>query len=76
MPRETIEAFQDHGHVEPTLERDLDGARRTLDAFAQAGVEYGDVVAVLEREGVEKFAASFKQLLKGVAGKRDQLVAA
>jgi hypothetical protein len=33
-------------------------------------------VAVLEREGVEKFADSFKQLLDGVAGKRDQLVAA
>jgi transaldolase len=76
MPRETIEHFQDHGRVEPTLERDVDGAKRTLDAFAEAGIDYDDVVAVLEREGVEKFADSFKQLLDGVAGKRDQLVAA
>jgi transaldolase len=76
MPRETIEALQDHGRIESTLERDLDGARRTLEAFAQAGVDYDDVVAVLEREGVEKFATSFKELLDGVARKREQFVAA
>ncbi|MBV8733882.1 MAG: hypothetical protein JO120_03790 [Solirubrobacterales bacterium] len=76
MPRETIEAFQDHGRVEPTLERDVDGARHTLEAFADAGVDYDDVVAVLEREGVEKFAASFRELFDGVAAKREQLVAA
>ncbi len=76
MPRETIEHFQDHGRVEATLERDVDGAKRTLEELAQAGIDYDDVVAVLEREGVEKFADSFKQLLDGVAGKRDQLVAA
>jgi transaldolase len=76
MPRETIEDFQDHGRVEPTLERDVDGAKRTLEEFAAAGVDYDDVVAVLEREGVEKFANSFKELFDGVAAKREQLVAA
>jgi transaldolase len=76
MPRETIEDFQDHGRVEPTLERDVDGARQVLERFADAGIEYDDVVAVLEREGVQKFADSFKKLLDGVAAKRDQLVAA
>jgi transaldolase len=75
MPPDTIEAFQDHGRVEPTLERDLDGARRTLEEFASAGVDYDDVVEVLEREGVEKFAKSFKELFDGVASKRDQFVA-
>jgi transaldolase len=76
MPRETIEHFQDHGRVENTLERDVDEARRTLERFADAGIEYDDVVAVLEREGVEKFAKSFQDLLDGVASKRDELVAA
>ena len=76
MPRETIEAFQDHGRVEHTLEQDLAGARRTLEQFADAGIDYDDVVAVLEREGVEKFAKSFRELFDGVASKRDQLVAA
>ena len=76
MPRETVEAVQDHGRIERTLDRDVDDARRTLERFAEAGVDYDDVVAVLEREGVEKFDASFKELLDGVASKRDQLVAA
>jgi transaldolase len=76
MPRETIEDFQDHGRVEQTLERDVDAARRTLEGFAQAGIDYDDVVAVLEREGVQKFADSFAKLIDGVAAKRDQLVAA
>ena len=76
MPRETIEAFQDHGNVGDTLERDVDGARRTFERFAQAGVEYDDVTEVLEREGVDKFAKSFRELLDGVAGKRDELIAA
>ncbi|MBV9050591.1 MAG: transaldolase [Solirubrobacterales bacterium] len=76
MPRETIEAFQDHGHVEDTLERDLDEAHGTLERFADAGIDYDDVVAVLEREGVDKFAKSFQELFDGVASKRDELVAA
>ncbi len=76
MPRETIEDFQDHGRVADTLERDVDEARRTFERFAQAGIDYDDVVLVLEREGVKKFADSFKELLDGVAAKRDQLVAA
>ncbi|MGN6167361.1 MAG: transaldolase [Solirubrobacteraceae bacterium] len=76
MPRETIEAFQDHGRVEETLERDVDGARRTLQRFAEARVDYDDVVETLEREGVEKFAKSFRELFERVADKRDELVAA
>jgi len=76
MPRETIDAFEDHGAVEPTLERDLDAAHRTLERFAEAGIDYDEVVAVLEREGVEKFANSFRDLLDSVSSKRQELVAA
>jgi transaldolase len=76
MPRETVEAFLDHGHVRPSLEEDVDGARRTLDAFAAAGIDYDDVVETLEREGVEKFAKSFEQLFGDVEAKRDSLVTA
>jgi transaldolase len=76
MPRETVEAFLDHGRVRPSLEEDVDGARRTLDAFAAAGIAYDDVVETLEREGVEKFAKSFEQLFADVEAKRDSLVTA
>jgi transaldolase len=77
MPQETIEAFQDHGEVRGlTVEEDVEGAQRTLDALAEAGVDYDDVTETLEHEGVEKFADSFKELLGEVARKRDTLVAA
>jgi transaldolase len=76
MPEETIRAFQDHGEVELTLERDLDEAQRVFDRIAEAGVDYDDVVATLEREGVEKFADSFRELLDGVRAKRGELVSA
>jgi transaldolase len=76
MPRETIEAFMDHGRVERTLDQDVDGARRVLEAFKEAGIDYDDVVETLEREGVEKFAKSFRELFSDLESKRDALVAA
>jgi transaldolase len=76
MPEETIEAFQDHGEVALTLEADLDEAKRVFEQVAEAGVDYDDVVATLEREGVDKFADSFKELLDGVQSKRGELVSA
>ena len=76
MPRETVEAVQDHAEIERTLDRDVDKARATLQAFADAGIDYDDVVATLEREGVEKFAKSFRELFADLEAKRDQLVAA
>jgi len=76
MPRETVKAFQDHGNTEVTLTRDVDGARRVLEAFKEAGIEYDDVVDTLEREGVEKFAKSFRELFADIEAKRDALVAA
>jgi transaldolase len=77
MPPETIEAFQDHGKVVPnTVKRDLEGARKLLDDLARAGVDYDDVVETLEREGVEKFADSFVELLEGIRQSSRELVAA
>jgi transaldolase len=76
MPRETVSAFLDHGRVEETLTRDIDGAKRVLESIAEAGIDYDDVVATLEREGVEKFSKSFEDLIKGIEEKRDAMVAA
>jgi transaldolase len=76
MPKETIEGFQEHGVVADALERDVDGARRLLDELAAVGVDYDDVVDTLEREGVQKFSDSFRELLDGIRAKRAQLVPA
>jgi transaldolase len=76
MPIETIEAFQDHGVVADTLEQGLDEARALLDELERVGVDYDDVTDTLEREGVQKFADSFEELLDGIRAKRAQLAAA
>jgi transaldolase len=76
MPEETIQAFEDHGEIAPTLERDVDAAHRVFDQVAEAGVDYDDVVETLEREGVQKFADSFAELLDGIRSKRGELVSA
>jgi transaldolase len=76
MPAETVEAFQDHGKAEAKLEQDVDAARDLLKKLEEAGIDYDDVTDTLEKEGVQKFADSFKELLDGVAKKRDALVAA
>ena len=76
MPRETIEAFQDHGEVALTLEDGIDEAKQVFEQVAEAGVDYDDVTDTLEREGVQKFIDSLTELLDGIAAKRGQLAAA
>jgi transaldolase len=76
MPAGTIRAFQDHGKVAGTLVQGIDEARRTLERFVDAGVDYDDVTETLERKGVETFVASFAALLDAITAKRRELVRA
>jgi transaldolase len=72
MPSDTIHAFQDHGLVALTLESNLEDANQLFNQLYAAGIDYDDVVATLEREGIEKFRASFTQLLEEILQKRHQ----
>jgi transaldolase len=76
MPRETIEAFQDHGEVAVTLEDGIDEAKQVFEQVEAAGVDYDDVTETLEREGVQKFIDSFSELFEGIEAKRGQLAPA
>jgi transaldolase len=63
MPEPTIHAFADHGEVrEGVVQSSYASARATLDAMAALGIAYDDVTATLEREGVEKFSGSWREL--------------
>jgi transaldolase len=64
MPEATIRATADHGQLHgDTIAGTYDESRRVFEQLAELGVHYDDVVAVLEDEGVQKFAASWSQLL-------------
>jgi transaldolase len=73
MPEETISDFQDHGKPAPRLERGVAQAKRLLEELAAVGVDYDDLTDTLEREGVEKFSASFDELLGALGEKRAAL---
>jgi len=76
MPDETIVAYQDHGDPEPRLNEGQEEALRVFEELAQAGVDYDDVTDTLEREGVEKFAQSYDELLASLEEKHRALAAA
>ncbi len=73
MPEETIRDFQDHGKPAPRLQLGLAEARRLLEELAAAGVDYDDLTDTLEREGVEKFSASFDELQQALGEKQAAL---
>jgi transaldolase len=76
MPLETIEAYQDHGVTRgDTVKDDLAAAHQLLADLKAAGVDYDDVTETLEAEGVQKFSASFDEILAGIAAKQTALAA-
>ncbi|PMR60209.1 MULTISPECIES: transaldolase [Micromonospora] len=74
MPEAVIHAYAEHGETRPDTVTDAyDDARQVFERLAAVGVDMADVIETLEREGVEKFEASWQELLDGV---RKSLVAA
>ncbi|MGW4840243.1 transaldolase [Streptomyces globisporus] len=69
MPLTTLEAFADHGTLPADVPSPTDfaAAAAHLEALERAGVDFGDVTDTLEREGLAKFEASWKELDESVA---------
>ena len=63
LPPATLEAFRDHGEVARTVDKDVDGARKTIADLEAAGVSLHDVTDKLLREGIASFQKSFDGLL-------------
>ncbi|TYB70373.1 transaldolase [Nonomuraea sp. PA05] len=67
MPEKTLDSTADHANVTgDTVRPFYEQAWNTMAALKDAGVDYDDVVKVLEDEGVEKFEASWNELLESV----------
>ncbi len=72
VPEKTLEAFADHGTVvEGSIVGLADASQAEFDAISAAGVDLADVFEVLESEGVEKFEASWEDLLQATAKQLD-----
>ena len=73
MPEKTLDAVRDHSDIQgDQVTNHYDDADQVMAALAGAGIDYDDVIDTLEREGVEKFEASWSELLETVQGQLDQ----
>ncbi len=69
MPPKTLDALADHGQVAgDQVTGAYDDARAVMQQLDAAGVDYDDVVRLLEDEGVSKFEGSWSELLESVDG--------
>jgi transaldolase len=73
MPEKTLDAVADHGEVRGDRVRPFYAdAHDTMATLAEAGIDYDDVIALLIREGVEKFVDAWKELLGTVGASLEQ----
>jgi transaldolase len=74
MPEATLDAVADHGSISGnTIAGTYDEARKVLDDLAALGIEYDNVIEVLEAEGVQKFEDSYAQLAESVRGQLEAI---
>lgn len=73
LPESTMEAFDDHGTLETTIDKHRDLAHEQWDELASIGVDMNDVADQLEREGVAAFQESFTSLLASLHNKAESL---
>jgi transaldolase len=63
MPEKTMQAFADHGEVEgDQVTTKYAEAHQVMDDLGRLGIDYDDVIEVLENEGVDKFVKSWDEL--------------
>jgi transaldolase len=73
MPEPTVQATYDHGEIPTDSVRGRYAeAQAVLDSLSAVGIDYDDVVETLEREGVEKFEASWVELIAAVQKELEQ----
>ncbi|MCY1235410.1 Transaldolase [compost metagenome] len=69
MPEKTLDATFNHGVIGgDNISAHFNDAAATLSELESVGVSYDDVVELLESEGLDKFVASWKELLGDVEG--------
>jgi transaldolase/transaldolase/glucose-6-phosphate isomerase len=70
IPLETLEAFQDHGRAENSLENDPDKATQTLAKLKENKIDLDLITQRLEDEGIEKFNKAYDGILEAIKHKK------
>ena len=67
MPEKTIDAVLSEGNLHgDALSDSREAAEGVFAQLEEAGIDFDDVFAVLEREGVDKFVAAWEELLASI----------
>lgn len=64
LPEATLEAFDDHGTLDRTLDTEIDDLDERWAQLDEIGIDMDDVATTLEIDGVAAFSASFDSLLE------------
>ena len=73
MPEKTMDAFADHGELQGDQVSGKAGeAQEVFDQLAGVGIDFEDVLVVLETEGVDKFKKSWTELTETVQGQMEK----
>ncbi|MGQ0804829.1 MAG: transaldolase [Actinomycetota bacterium] len=76
LAQPSIDALRDHGDPKPdTVEQDVDEADQVMAELPDAGVDYDDLTATIEREGVASFEQSYVDCLKSLEQRATELAA-
>jgi transaldolase len=76
MPPQTLQAFQDHGTLARTVDRDRAGADAVVADLQALGISVDQTNTELLAAGVESFAQSMNSLIKVIGERREALLAA
>jgi transaldolase len=76
VPPATLDAFRDHGDVAPTLDEDIGGARHTLMALEEMGIDFKAVTDELQEQGVKLFCDSYDKARETIRQKSESLAGA
>jgi transaldolase len=73
MPEKTLDAFADHGDLHgDQVTGKADEAQAVFDQLAAVGIDFEDVLVVLEHKGVDKFKKSWTELVETVKGQMEK----
>ena len=74
MPDATLEAYNDHGIPQSTIEKRVDEAIAHLNLIRNSGINLNEITDLLVEAGVKQFADSFDNLIHNISTKRKSLL--